>query len=118
MLLASWRFCDEQGELYEPHEQGEQQKCISKCIRSGVMHSRQVEAPAPLLRPRVSRGGIPVPILNQSLKGSLDGNRPTPGVLFSGQLLRRCLAAMSASGVARVRRSVMQDESVLGSAHR
>jgi hypothetical protein len=45
---------------------------------------------------------------------SLMRNRPTPGVLFSGQLLRRCLAAMSASGVARVRRSVMQDEFALG----
>ncbi len=43
MLLATWRFCDEQRELYEPHEQGEQQKCISKCITSGVMHSRQAE---------------------------------------------------------------------------
>ncbi len=32
MLLATWRFCDEQRELYEPLEQGEQQKCISKCI--------------------------------------------------------------------------------------
>ncbi len=32
MLLATWRFCDEQREPYEPNEQGEQQKCISKCI--------------------------------------------------------------------------------------
>jgi hypothetical protein len=42
-------------------------------------------------------------------------NRPTAGVLFSGRPLRRCWAAMSARGVATVRRSVMQDESVLGS---
>jgi len=38
ILPATWRFYHEQheqGELYEPHEQDEQQKCISKCIRSG-----------------------------------------------------------------------------------
>ena len=50
MFLATWRFCDEQRELYElceQGEQGEQQKCISKCITSDAdaLAPRQFRGP-------------------------------------------------------------------------
>jgi len=45
MSSATCLFYCEQDELYEPYEQDERQKCISKCIRVRVMHCLSLHPP-------------------------------------------------------------------------